>query len=422
MKSLNIGICGWGNVATGMFKALNDNADAIKLNSGCSFEIKVIGARRDNPKCNPGNTKILRDIFEVVDCDVDVIVELIGGVEVARELILKAINSKKHVVTANKAVIYHHGDEIFNAANKNGVKVLFESAVCAGTPIIKLLSEELAANNISKISGMLNGTSNFILSNMEEGSEFKATLELAQKEGYAEPDPAFDIEGMDAAHKIGILSSIAFGTPLPPEDFYIEGITGIEKSDFTYASDMGYTIKHLAVAKLENHSLELRAHPALIRKSSHLANLTGVRNGMEIDTDLIGKIHIAGSGAGQESTASGLISDLVHLSKCPDVLFDASHKVKTTYKLNNFNDLVFQYYFYLEAEDKPGVMASITSMLASKKVGIESIVQKEDHGKNSVPIILITDPFKEHDHAELQKELLELDSVKAVRSIRIEAE
>ena len=250
MKSLNIGICGWGNVATGMFKALKDNADIIKLNSGCTFEVKVIGARRDNPKCNPGDTKVLRDIFEVVDCDVDVIVELIGGVDVARELILKAINNKKHVVTANKAVIYHHGDEIFTAANKNGVKVLFESAVCAGTPIIKLLSEELAANNISKISGMLNGTSNFILSNMEEGSEFKPTLELAQKEGYAEPDPAFDIEGMDAAHKIGILSSIAFGTSLPPEDFYIEGITSIEKSDFTYASEMGYTIKHLAVAKL----------------------------------------------------------------------------------------------------------------------------------------------------------------------------
>ena len=178
---------------------------------------------------------------------------------------------------------------------------------------------------------------------------------------------------------------------------------------------MGYTIKHLAVAKLENDSLELRAHPALIRKSSHLANLTGVRNGMEIDTDLIGKIHIAGSGAGQESTASGLISDLVHLSNYPNVFLSADQKVKKVYKLNNFNDLVFQYYFYLEADDKPGVMASITSILASKKVGIESIVQKEDDGKNSVPIILITDPFKEHDHAELKKELLEFKSVKAVR-------
>ena len=422
MKSLKIGICGWGNVATGMFNALHDNADAIKQNSGCSFNIEVIGARRDNPKCNPGNTKIVRDIFEVCNHDIDVVVELIGGVDVARELILKAINNKKHVITANKAVIYHHGDEIFTAAKEQGVKVLFESAVCAGTPIIKLLSEELAANNITKISGMLNGTSNFILSNMEEGSEFEPTLALAQKEGYAEPDPAFDIGGMDAAHKIGILSSIAYGSPLPPEDFYIEGITHIEKDDFTYAADMGYTIKHLAVAKLERNSLELRAHPALIKVSSHLANLKGVRNGMELDTDLIGKIHIAGSGAGQESTASGLISDLIHLSNCPNVDSSQKEQQKSVHELSVFGDLVFQYYFYLDAEDKPGVMASITSLLASKKVGIESIVQKEDRGKDSVPIILITDPFKENDHAELQKELLGLDSVKAIRSIRIEAE
>jgi len=422
MKSLKIGICGWGNVATGMFNALHDNADAIKQNSGCSFNIEVIGARRDNPKCNPGNIKIVRDIFEVCNHDIDVVVELIGGVDVARELILKAINNKKHVITANKAVIYHHGDEIFTAAKEQGVKVLFESAVCAGTPIIKLLSEELAANNITKISGMLNGTSNFILSNMEEGSEFEPTLALAQKEGYAEPDPAFDIEGMDAAHKIGILSSIAYGSPLPPEDFYIEGITNIEKDDFTYAADMGYTIKHLAVAKLERNSLELRAHPALIKVSSHLANLKGVRNGMELDTDLIGKIHIAGSGAGQESTASGLISDLIHLSNCPNVDSSQKEQQKSVHELSVFGDLVFQYYFYLDAEDKPGVMASITSLLASKKVGIESIVQKEDRGKDSVPIILITDPFKENDHAELQKELLGLDSVKAIRSIRIEAE
>lgn len=422
MKSLKIGICGWGNVATGMFNALHDNAYAIKQNSGCSFNIEVIGARRDNPKCSPGNTKIVRDIFEVCNHDIDVVIELIGGVDVARELILKAINNKKHVITANKAVIYHHGDEIFTAAKEQGVKVLFESAVCAGTPIIKLLSEELAANNISKISGMLNGTSNFILSNMEEGSEFEPTLALAQKEGYAEPDPAFDIEGMDAAHKIGILSSIAYGSPLPPEDFYIEGITQIEKDDFTYAADMGYTIKHLAVAKLERNSLELRAHPALIKVSSHLANLKGVRNGMELDTDLIGKIHIAGSGAGQESTASGLISDLIHLSNCPNVDSSQKEQQKSVHELSVFGDLVFQYYFYLDAEDKPGVMASITSLLASKKVGIESIVQKEDRGKDSVPIILITDPFKENDHAELQKELLGLDSVKAIRSIRIEAE
>ena len=421
MKTLKIGICGWGNVATGLFNALNNNADVIKFNSGADFSIEVIGARRDNPKCDPGKTPIVRNIFEVLDHNIDAVIELIGGVEVARELIIQAIKNKKHVITANKAVIFHHGDEIFQLARDNGVKVLFEAAVCAGTPIIKLLKEELAANRVSKISGMLNGTSNFILSNMEEGSDFESTLALAQKEGYAEPDPAFDIEGMDAAHKIGILSSIAYGTSLPPEDFYVEGITKIEKSDFNYANDMGYTIKHLAVAKVEENNIELRAHPALVNLNSHLSKLKGVRNGMEIDTDLIGKIHIAGSGAGQESTASGLISDLVHLSNSLDIETNEIN-LKEKLVLIPFSELFFQYYFYIEAEDIPGVMASITTLLASKNVGIESIVQKEELNENCVPIILITDPFKEADHSLLQEELLSLDSVRAIRSIRIEAE
>ena len=421
MKTLKIGICGWGNVATGLFKAIEKNSNLIQLNGGVNLTIDVIGARRDNPQCNPGKTKIERDIFDVIKHDIDVVVELIGGVEVARELIIKAITNKKHVVTANKAVIFHHGDELFKLAQENGVKILFESAVCAGTPIIKLLKEELAANKVSKISGMLNGTSNFILSNMEEGAEFDGTLKLAQDKGYAEPDPAFDIEGMDAAHKIGILSSLAFGTSLPPEDFFVEGITKIQKSDFSYAMDMGYTIKHLAVAEINESSLELRAHPALISLDSHLANLKGVRNGMEIDTDLIGKIHIAGSGAGQESTASGLISDLIYLSNTNEISDQFYKGDEGKYPVLDFSNLVFQYYFYIEAEDKPGVMASITSLMASKEVGIESIVQKEELGDSCVPIILITDPFKESDHAELQKELLNLDSVRAIRSIRIEA-
>ncbi len=419
MEKLKVGICGWGNVATGLFNALQNNADMIASNAGAQFIVSVIGARRDNPKCDPGSTPIERDIFDVINHDIDVVVELIGGVDVARELIIKAIKNKKHVVTANKAVIYHHGDEIFKLAKENGVKVLFESAVCAGTPIIKLLKEELAANRVSKISGMLNGTSNFILSNMEEGAEFDTTLELAQKEGYAEPDPTFDIEGMDAAHKIGILSALAFGTSLPPQDFYVEGITKIEKSDFKYAMDMGYTVKHLAVAKVDDNFLELRAHPALIKLDSHLANLKGVRNGMEIDTDLIGKIHIAGSGAGQESTASGLISDLVNLANSKPINENSENNINT-YEISEFSKLVFQYYFYIKAEDKPGVMASITSLMASKKVGIESIVQKEELDENCVPIILITDPFKESDHSELHKELLTIESVKNIRSIRIE--
>tara|TARA_B000000475_G_C15987575_1_gene443687 strand:- start:479 stop:1741 length:1263 start_codon:yes stop_codon:yes gene_type:complete len=420
MKKLRIGICGWGNVATGLFNTIKNNNDKIRLNGNLEIEIVVIGARRDNPKCNPGDIKIERDIFDVIDNEIDVVVELIGGVEVARDLILKAIKNKKHVVTANKAVIFHHGDEIFKEASANGVKVLFESSVCAGTPIIKLLTEELSANNVTKIAGMLNGTSNFILSNMEEGADFKPTLELAQKEGYAEPDPTFDIEGMDAAHKIGILSSLAFGTPLPPGDFYVEGISKIEKIDFKYAKEMGYTVKHLAVCKNNEDKIELRAHPVLIKDNSYLANLKSVRNGIEVETDLLGTLHIAGSGAGQESTASGVVSDLVHLANSNINISESTKKNKCD--LIDFLSLSFQYYFYIKAEDIPGVMASITSMFAEKGVGIESIVQKEDLKENMVPIVLITDPFIESDHKDLVTNILNLDSVNEVRSIRIETD
>lgn len=420
MKKLKIGICGWGNVATGLFNTLKYNNERITSNGNLEIEIVVIGARRDNPKCNPGDIKIERDIFDVIDNDIDVVVELIGGVEVARDLILKAIKNKKHVVTANKAVLFHHGDEIFQEANLNGVKVLFESAVCAGTPIIKLLTEELSANNVSKIAGMLNGTSNFILSNMEEGADFGPTLELAQKEGYAEPDPTFDIEGMDAAHKIGILSSLAFGTTLPPDDFYVEGISAIKKIDFKYAKEMGYTVKHLAVCKKNENKIELRAHPVLIQENSYLANLKSVRNGIEVETDLLGTLHIAGSGAGQESTASGVVSDLVHLANSNINISQSIKKNKSD--LIDFLSLSFQYYFYIKAEDIPGVMASITAMFAEKKVGIESIVQKEDLKENMVPIVLITDPFVESDHKDLVTNILNLDSVNEVRSIRIESD
>lgn len=419
MENIKIGICGWGNVATGLFKAIQDNRNEININSGIDVEIIVIGARRDNPKCHPGNIEIERDIFKVIEHDIDVVIELIGGVETAKDLILSAIKSKKHVITANKAVIYHYGDEIFKEAYKNNVKVLFESSVCAGTPIIKLLKEELAANKISKISGMLNGTSNFILSKMEDGADFENTLSFAQEEGYAEPDPSFDIEGLDAAHKIGILSALAYGTTLPPEEFYIEGISNIDNSDFKYAMEMGYTIKHLAVAAVKKNKIELRAHPALVGLKSYLANLKGVRNGIEIDTDLLGTLHIAGSGAGQEATASGIISDIVHLA---NLNLNSSDKkgLKKEFDLRPFNDLTFQYYFYIEAEDIPGVMASITSIFAKKNVGIESIVQKENLDKNLVPIILITDSFLEKEHLDLLNKVLELESVNKVRSIRIE--
>ncbi|MDA9039278.1 homoserine dehydrogenase [Gammaproteobacteria bacterium] len=419
MKTLKVGICGWGNVATGMFNAIESNNNYI-TKAGVDINIACIGARRDNPKCNPGTTPIFRDIFDIPEQDIDVVVELIGGVEVAREIILKSIRAGKHVITANKAVIFNHGDEIFAEANKNKVKVLFEAAVCAGTPIVKMLKEELAPNKIKKISGMLNGTSNFILSNMEEGNEFDDTLELAQKEGYAEPDPSFDIEGIDAAHKIGLLSSIAYGSSLPPKDFYIEGITKIDKKDFIYAEMLGYTIKHLAISEDNEDKIELRAHPALVSKKSYLANLKGVRNGIEVDTDLIGKIHIAGSGAGQESTASGLISDIIHLANSNEDILNVVSSINQK-PIKDFGEFSFQYYFFIEAEDNPGVMASITTRLAEESIGIESMVQKDELGKNIVPIILITDIFKEDKLEGIKDKILSLDTIKNLRTIRIES-
>ena len=226
---LRVGICGWGNVATGLFEQLT------KSSNEQAFELVCIGARRDNPNCDPGDVTIHRDIFEVIDQDIDVLIELIGGTDTARDLISKALNAGKHVVTANKAVMYEHGNELINLAIKNNVHLMFEAAVCAGTPIIKMLSNDLGANQVTKISGMLNGTTNYILSNMEQGIAYEVALEEAKEKGYAEPDPSLDVNGTDAAHKIGILASLALNSDLPAGNFHIEGIENITAEDFNYA-------------------------------------------------------------------------------------------------------------------------------------------------------------------------------------------
>ena len=377
MNSLRIGICGWGNVATGLYKAINSNSEQIKSAGNTNIDIVVIGARRDNPKCDPKETKIERDIFDVLGHDIDVMVELIGGVEVARELILASICKGIHVVTANKAVLYHHGDEIFTKAKEKNVHVLYESSVCAGTPIIKMLNEELAGNKISKISGMLNGTSNFILSQMENGADFDPTLKFAQEKGYAEPDPSFDIEGMDAAHKIGILSSIAIGTSLPPNDFFVEGIKDIDSTDFKYASKLGFSIKHLAVASLTENEVQLRAHPVLVSSDSYLAGLKGVRNGIEVETDLVGTLHVAGSGAGQESTASGLISDLVYLS---NVSSNSSINLNKRIKMNiqPIDEMEFKYFFKIKTLSKDMNLNKIEKIFQKNQVSISSAENFDD--------------------------------------------
>ena len=413
MNELKIGICGWGNVATGLYKSIHKNAKQIEVASNTNIDIVVIGARRDNPKCDPKEVKIERDIFNVLSHDIDVMVELIGGVDVARELILASIEKGIHVITANKAVLYHHGDEIFSKAAANNVHVLFEASVCAGTPIIKMLKEELGGNRISKISGMLNGTSNFILSKMEDGSEFDTTLKIAQEEGYAEPDPRFDIEGMDAAHKIGILSSIAFGTPLPPKDFYVEGITDIDSKDFEYAKNLGFTIKHLAVASISEKSIQLRAHPVLISLDSYLAGLKGVRNGIEIETDLIGTLHVAGSGAGQESTASGLVSDLIHLANS-DINSYSKAASHSEVNIQSIKEMKFGYYFRIVGTLKDLDLNAIESIFDENQIPI-NLNEFDD-----TTIVIVTEPFIDSMRELIMTALNNLDAISEVKAIRIE--
>jgi len=411
MTKLKIGICGWGNVATGLYEQLICGNELYS-----EWELVCIGARRDNPRCNPGDTKIVRDIFAVPDEDIDILVELIGGVETARELILKALNAGKHVVTANKAVIYEHGEELIQVAIKNNVKILFESAVCAGTPVVKMLSNDLGANKISKVAGMLNGTTNFILSNMEEGANYENVLQEAQEKGYAEPDPSLDVNGTDAAHKIGILASLAFNSGLPASTFHIEGIEDITSQDFKYAHEFNLTVKHLAVAQLQNHGIELRSHPVMLSKESSLAGLKGVRNGIQINTDLLGEFQVAGSGAGRESTASGLISDLIALSKNQDI--DPMRYPDFSKKPNiiDFNELSFKYYVYLEVKDESGVLALVSKIFAEHKISFDKVIQKDQLDNGNVPMVIFTDPVIE---SEMQIALKDLKSNSVIHNSKI---
>ena len=411
MTKLKIGICGWGNVATGLYEQLICGNELYS-----KWELVCIGARRDNPRCNPGDTKIVRDIFAVPDEDIDILVELIGGVETARELILKALNAGKHVVTANKAVIYEHGEELIQVAIKNNVKILFESAVCAGTPVVKMLSNDLGANKISKVAGMLNGTTNFILSNMEEGANYENVLQEAQEKGYAEPDPSLDVNGTDAAHKIGILASLAFNSGLPASTFHIEGIEDITSQDFKYAHEFNLTVKHLAVAQLQDRGIELRSHPVMLSKESSLAGLKGVRNGIQINTDLLGEFQVAGSGAGRESTASGLISDLIALSKNQDI--DPMRYPDFSKKPNiiDFNELSFKYYVYLEVKDESGVLALVSKIFAEHKISFDKVIQKDQLDNGNVPMVIFTDPVIE---SEMQIALKDLKSNSVIHNSKI---
>ncbi len=400
MKPVKVGICGLGTVGGGTFNVLKRNAEEIARRAGRGIEVAQIALRSQNPQCDITGTPITRDVFELVDNpEIDIVIELIGGYSLARELVLKAIDNGKHVVTANKALIAVHGNEIFAKARDKGVIVAFEAAVAGGIPVIKAIREGLAANRINWLAGIINGTGNFILSEMrEKGRAFADVLAEAQALGYAEADPTFDVEGIDAAHKLTILASIAFGIPLQFDKAYTEGITRLTSADVGYAEALGYRIKHLGVARRTEAGFELRVHPTLIPADRLIANVNGVMNAVMVNGDAAGSTLYYGAGAGMEATASAVVADLVDVvralttdptNRVPHLAFQAD--ALSDHPILPIADSQSAYYLRIQAKDHPGVLAQVASILSARGINIESIMQKEaEEHDGLVPMILVT--------------------------------
>jgi homoserine dehydrogenase len=432
LKPVNIGICGLGTVASGTVNILLRNAAIINARAGSELQIIHIGARRDNARCDTSGLRVSRDIFEVVDnAEVDIVVELIGGTTVAKDLVLKAIANGKHVVTANKALIAHHGNEIFAAAREKGVTVAFEAAVAGGIPIIKALREGLAANRIEWLAGIINGTGNFILTEMrDKGRAFDDVLKEAQALGYAEADPTFDVEGIDAAHKLVILASLAFGIPLDIKKVFTEGITRISPEDVVYAEELGYRIKHLGIARRIEKGIELRVHPTLIPEKRLIANVDGVMNAIVVKGDAVGPTLYYGPGAGAEPTGSSVVADIIDVARTLSA--GPEHRVPylgfgddfvTEQPILPIEDVETAYYLRMSVEDKPGVMSKIATILSDSGISIEALIQKEaKDGELFVPLILLTNIVQEKRLEVALREIEALESIVApVMRIRLES-
>lgn len=402
MKPINVGLLGIGTVGGGTYAVLKRNQEEIARRVGRNIVIRVI-ADRDIEKARrlaDHDTMVTADAFEVVSRpDIDIVIELIGGQTVAKELILQAIANGKHVITANKALLASHGNEIFAAAQQKGVIVAFEAAVAGGIPIIKALREGLTANRIEWIAGIINGTSNFILSEMrEKGLTFDTALANAQKLGYAEADPTYDIEGVDAAHKITIMAAIAFGIPVRFDKVYIEGITKLSNDDIRYAEELGYRIKLLGITKRVAKGIELRVHPTLIPVKRLIANVEGVMNAVVVNGDAVGPTLYYGAGAGAEPTASSVIADLVDVARL--LTANPEHRVPylaflpellSDIPIVPMEEVETAYYLRLQVMDKPGVLADITRILADSDISINAMVQKEHAEEDDkVNIIMLT--------------------------------
>ncbi len=433
MTPVRVGMLGLGTVGCGTVNVLARNREEITRRAGRDIAI-VQAAARDPRKvraCPTAGIEIVGAAETVVrNPDIDVVVELIGGYEPARTLVLEAIAHGKHVVTANKALIALHGNEIFAAAQRKGVMVAFEAAVAGGIPIIKALREGLAGNRIEWLAGIINGTSNFILTEMrDKGAEFADVLKEAQRLGYAEADPTFDVEGIDAAHKLTILAAIAFGVPLQFKKVYTEGITRITRADIVYAEQLGYRLKLLGIARRTDGAIELRVHPTLIPERRLIANVDGAMNAVLIKGDAVGPTLFYGAGAGAEPTASAVVADLVdvvrtltadpnnrvpHLAFQPDAIADLP--------ILPMEEVQTSYYLRMHAQDRPGVLADVTRILGDLGISIEAILQKEPaEGESVVPIIILTQRVIEKNMNQAIARIEALDSISGqVARIRLE--
>jgi len=388
MKSIRVGLLGIGTVGSGVFSVLQRNQSEIVRRAGRGIEIAMVAdldTNRAQAAVGP-DVKVVSDARAVIaNPDIDVVVELIGGYGIARQLMLEAIEAGKHVVTANKALLAVHGTEIFAAASRKGVMVAFEAAVAGGIPIIKSLREGLSANRIQWIAGIINGTTNFILSEMrDKGLDFDVVLKQAQALGYAEADPTFDIEGVDAAHKAALMSAMAFGTPVQFDKAYVEGITRLSATDIRYAEQLGYRIKLLGITKKTDQGIELRVHPTLVPNKRLIANVEGAMNAVMVHGDAVGTTMYYGKGAGSEPTASAVIADLIDIARLhtADAAQRVPHLAFQPDAMSNtpvlaIGEVVTSYYLRLKVADEAGVLANVTSILAKAGISIDAVLQRE---------------------------------------------
>lgn len=406
MQPLRIGLLGVGTVGGGTIKLLQNNSSEITRRLGRDLIITHAANRNlDRARQICGNSiKITNNVFDVVNAeDVDVVVELIGGTTIAKDAIIQAIKNGKHIVTANKKLLAEYGNEIFQLAAKHNVMVMFEAAVAGGIPIIKALREGLAANHIESIAGIINGTSNFILSEMRaKGSTFKDVLEQAQALGYAEADPTFDIEGQDAGHKLSIISALAFGTPINFQHCYLEGISQLKSIDIAYAEELGYRIKLLGITRKTPKGIELRVHPTLLPESRLLAKVEGVMNAVSVQADMIGQTMYYGAGAGADPTASAVVADIMDVTRLQNA--EASYRVPyLAFQSDSLEDIsilpmdeiISSYYLRVSVQDEPGVLGEIANILAAENISIEALIQKGVIDQTSTEIVILTHSTQE---------------------------